>query len=87
MIPTLHRNGTSKEALTEALENAGHALRNAMNAIGETAPNGRDFYPQGDAVYCAERTARDRCYNPAHGRQWCEGRHGRVQAPALARGN
>lgn len=59
--PTIHTNGTSAEALEAQLENAGHALRAALDALGEAAPNGRDYYPQGpDAirVAVAEHAAR-----------------------------
>lgn len=45
-IPTVHLNGTSKDALLEALEKASEALETAYHAIKRTAPNGRDYYPQ-----------------------------------------
>jgi hypothetical protein len=48
--PTVHFNGTSRESLMDGYEAAWHALEKAYQAIKETAPNGRDFYPQGNAA-------------------------------------
>jgi hypothetical protein len=54
--PTVHLNGTSKASLAEALEAAGAAIHAAERTLRETAPNGRDYYPQGDcAIYKAQR--------------------------------
>ncbi len=47
-LPTIHSNGTCKEQLIEALCKCSTALDNAYNALKETAPNGRDYYPQGN---------------------------------------
>ena len=47
ILPTIHLNGTSKERLIESLCNASNALNDAYSALKETAPNGRDYYPQG----------------------------------------
>lgn len=61
-LPTIHLNGTSPERLVEALETAYDKLREAREALAETAPNGRDYYPQGpQALYAAqdEHLARD----------------------------
>ena len=53
--PTVHLNGTSKESLLDALSDARHALRDTMDRLGHTAPNGRDFYVQGpNAMHRAE---------------------------------
>ena len=46
-LPTIHLNGTSKERLIEDLCHASHALDAAYDALRQTAPNGRDYYPQG----------------------------------------
>jgi hypothetical protein len=46
MVPTIHRNGTSKESLLEGYIAAGYAVQTALAALCETAPNGRDYYPQ-----------------------------------------
>lgn len=47
MIPTIHLNGTSKERLIESLCEASGKLNDAYEAMKQTAPNGRDYYPQG----------------------------------------
>jgi hypothetical protein len=49
-VPTIHLNGTSKARLIDALCNASDALNAAYAALRETAPNGRDYYPQGPAA-------------------------------------
>lgn len=49
-LPTLHMNGTTKDALIESLCSASQALDLAYQALKETAPNGRDYYPQGPAA-------------------------------------
>ena len=51
MIPTIHLNGTSKGELRKQLETAAHALTQAADALGCSAPNGRDYYPQGDNAF------------------------------------
>lgn len=53
-LPTIHLNGTSKERLIESLCEASQALDLAYSALKQTAPNGRDYYPQGpDALTIA----------------------------------
>ena len=47
MIPTIHMNGTSKDALMDELSTANSALLDAIHALASCAPNGRDYYPQG----------------------------------------
>lgn len=47
-VPTIHNNGTSADELIETLCTASNALNDAYNALKQTAPNGRDFYPQGN---------------------------------------
>jgi hypothetical protein len=49
--PTIHLNGTSRESLLEAIEEAHAAIREAQVKLAETAPNGRDYYPQGPAAH------------------------------------
>lgn len=49
--PTIHRNGTSKPALYEQLLAASAAVRAAIWALAEAAPNARDYYPQGPDAY------------------------------------
>lgn len=43
-IPMIHSNGTSREQLQRDLEAAVHSLRDAREALQQTAPNGRDYY-------------------------------------------
>jgi len=47
-LPTIHLNGSSPDELLGRLEEALSAVFNARNALSFTAPNGRDYYPQGD---------------------------------------
>lgn len=47
ILPTVHINGTSRDALTEANEVAARALDHALECLEDARPNGRDFYPQG----------------------------------------
>lgn len=49
-VPTIHLNGTSKERLIEALCEASGKLNEAYAALKETAPNGRDYYVQGNTA-------------------------------------
>lgn len=53
MHPTVHSNGTSKQALYDQMRAACDALRAAQQAMMEAAPNGRDYYPQGDETFTA----------------------------------
>lgn len=60
--PTVHRNGTSREALLDAYCIAGNALRGALETLSDAAPNARDYYPQGDDAWLqarAEHAARE----------------------------
>ena len=50
-FPTLHLNGTSARDLLEGWERAHAALREAMQALAQTAPNGRDFYVQAAGAF------------------------------------
>ena len=47
IIPTIHMNGTSREALIEQYSVAGNTVMSAMRAMDEASPNGRDYYVQG----------------------------------------
>ena len=47
IVPAIHLNGTSKDALTDQLSEAGSAVQSAIAAVNAAAPNGRDYYPQG----------------------------------------
>lgn len=50
-IPTIHLNGTSKDRLVATLCEASQALDLAYSALKQTAPNGRDYYPQGGDAF------------------------------------
>ncbi len=46
VTPIIHLNGDRKETLVTNLENAYKALRKACLALMQSAPNGRNFYPE-----------------------------------------
>lgn len=50
-IPLIHLNGTSRETLEEQVSTAYRAILNAVKALEGMAPNGRDYYPRGDAAF------------------------------------
>lgn len=50
MFPTIHLNGSSPEYLLESARYALDSLRAAVLQVEGTAPNGRDYYPQGDGA-------------------------------------
>jgi len=64
--PTVHRNGTSRDALLEQRIDLADALRDSLRALREAEPNGRD-YP-GDPARLAAAIQRHR------------GRHDALQA-------
>lgn len=49
--PTVHLNGTGRDALVEAFTDARNAVIAAIGALSACAPNARDYYPQGAAAY------------------------------------
>ena len=49
-VPTVHLNGTAAEDLHYQLDAAVNRLRAAQKAMVEAAPNGRDYYPQGQQM-------------------------------------
>jgi len=51
MTPTIHINGTSREQLLEGYLSAITALDTALDKLLLTAPNGRDYYVQGDDAW------------------------------------
>jgi hypothetical protein len=57
--PTIHMNGTSPEQLVEQLMKAYRAVDDAMSALAEAAPNGRDYYPQPAGAYSQARSERN----------------------------
>lgn len=50
IYPTIHRNGTSKRELIDQLCSAGNAVDDAIRSLCDCAPNGRDYYPQGNGA-------------------------------------
>jgi hypothetical protein len=48
--PTIHLNGTSLRSLLDGYLEAIRSLRAAQEALAATCPNGRDYYPQGEAA-------------------------------------
>jgi hypothetical protein len=51
MIPSVHLNGTSRDELQRECRKACEAVVKAMQALGEMAPDGRDYYPQGPNAF------------------------------------
>lgn len=50
-IPTVHLNGTSRQELLDQLITAGRAGREFTRALGQAAPNGRDYYLKAGSTY------------------------------------
>lgn len=56
MTPTIHLNGTGREALMTQVLDAAHAVDAAFTALCAMEPHGRDYYPQGaNALRHAQR--------------------------------
>jgi hypothetical protein len=56
LIPTVHLNGTTGEALRDQYTDAAIAVQKAINALCVAGPNARDYYVQGpDAGFAAQR--------------------------------
>lgn len=53
--PTIHSNGDRAETLVENYQKAARALQAALEALAETHPNARNFYPQGEEAIRASR--------------------------------
>ena len=49
--PKVNLNGTMGKDLLRQVTDAGRGVRKAMEALGEAAPNGRDYLPQGAGDY------------------------------------
>ena len=49
-VPTIHLNGSDGEKLVGTLLHTIYTLNKAIESLQETAPHGRDYYPQGDDV-------------------------------------
>lgn len=50
-IPTIHLNGTSKERLIDGFCEVSDKINIAYEMLKQTAPNGRDYYPQGPSAF------------------------------------
>ena len=48
ILPIVHHNGTSQEALLNGACEIGSALRHVLDALVTHAPNQRDYYPDPD---------------------------------------
>ena len=61
ILPTIHMNGTSKADLLDRYMTAMLAVEAAIDAVTQTGPHGRDYYPQGDdALRQAQAAHQDR---------------------------
>lgn len=61
-MPTVHLNGTSKDALLKGYVDATEAISRALNVLVRSAPNARDYYVQGPDAYGKARDEHDaRC--------------------------
>ena len=49
-VPSIHLNGTPQDRLPEQAMEAAGAVGAAVEKLAATAPNGRDYYPQGDGA-------------------------------------
>jgi hypothetical protein len=49
-IPTVHRNGTSKQELEDQVREAYLQVSIAIAALEAASPNGRDYYLQGETA-------------------------------------
>jgi hypothetical protein len=69
MRPIVNLNGTSRSALIDQRVDARNALVLAMEALGETRPNGRDYigkreaYKRDLAIFQRRFSALDQIYN------------------------
>jgi hypothetical protein len=50
IYPTIHLNGTSRKDLQADNHRGIDTLRQAIRALEQTGPNGRDYYPQGPSA-------------------------------------
>jgi len=51
-LPTVHRNGTSRDSLLDGYIDAIDALRLAVEALKASAPNARDYYVKAEGTFC-----------------------------------
>ena len=77
-LPTVHLNGTSRTDLFNAISVALDALAEARVALQATAPNGRDYYPQGEMAIrqaTAEHVARLRMLETVYAELYAVAEH------------
>src|SRR5262245_27547649 len=60
VLPIVHLNGTSRAELERQLVDATQAVREAIDALSQASPNGRDYYPGGPALFEAARKQHER---------------------------
>jgi hypothetical protein len=48
--PTIHLNGSGRQHLLDGYSNARDKVRELESALMAAAPNGRDYYPQGESA-------------------------------------
>jgi hypothetical protein len=51
IAPTIHLNGTDGSVLQALVQRQYEAARELLQTMRDGAPNARDYYPQGDAVF------------------------------------
>lgn len=54
-VPSVHLNGTSREELKKGYQAAYEAIGAARDTVGESSPNARDYYVQGNDAYSKAR--------------------------------
>jgi hypothetical protein len=59
-LPSVHLNGTSREALQTGYEDAHRATSAAIQAFADNGFNARDYYTQGPNAYSDARAERDK---------------------------
>jgi len=59
ILPTIHLNGTGKNALEHDYRNARAKVMDALRAFEAIEFNGRDYYPQGQEAFTLARRERD----------------------------
>ncbi len=59
IFPTIHLNGSSPQHLLDQLIEARRSVREATDALVASAPNARDYYPQGPEAFTAARKAHE----------------------------
>jgi hypothetical protein len=55
--PTIHLNGTGARDLRAQAKEVYRGLNDALQAMRQAMPHGRDYYPQGDAALTKARDA------------------------------